>query len=363
MRNLSALRVHIVGGGIAGLAVGYHVASQVERVTFYDMNEGPGVSGASVVSAGLLHPITTSGKLMWRGNEAYTSARNLLNAVQMDNITTKLSQDSQLFHNFYSSSEFEKWQAAAKLLPDYIECCDITKLDGVLSSINNKVEKPIVGSIRIKNACIVNSPLYLKCLYQSILKQNKHTSWVQHTVNDTNDYQQLRQSPDDIIVITAGPGIRHLWPHEEIENLQYAKGQNLIYSSDDIKVDNGYISGEYIVPSVNNDVIYGASYEYSLDTLEKGPDISGALKYLNRSPFYTNYLHDKKITRVTAGIRVVPKRGHKGKLPVVLKHKTIPNVYCITGFGSRGLLYHSFIADLLVKSMLSNDDSILDLVK
>ena len=220
-----------------------------------------------------------------------------------------------------------------------------------------------MGSVRIKNACIVNSPLYLKCLYQSITKRNENTNWVQYNVNDSNDYQKLRQSPDDIVVITAGAGVKHLWPHEDIENLQYAKGQNLIYSSDDMKISNGYICGEYIVPSVNNEFIFGASYEYSSDSLEKGPDSSDALKYLDRSPFYKNYLYDKDIARVTSGIRVVPRRGHKGKLPMMLKHKKIPNVYCITGLGSRGLLYHSLLADLMVKAIVSHDESVLDTAK
>lgn len=363
MNNLSALRVHIVGGGIAGLAVGYHIANQVERITIYDTSIGPGLSGASVASAGLLHPITTSGKLMWRGNEAYSSARNLLNVVQSQNVSSKLFQDSRLYHTFYSTSDYEKWQAAAKELPEYIECCDIDQLDSTLSSINHIVEKPIVGSVRIKNACIVNSPLYLKCLYQSITRRNENTNWVQYNVNDSNDYQKLRQSPDDIVVITAGAGVKHLWPHEDIENLQYAKGQNLIYSSDDMKISNGYICGEYIVPSVNNEFIFGASYEYSSDSLEKGPDSSDALKYLDRSPFYKNYLYDKDIARVTSGIRVVPRRGHKGKLPMMLKHKKIPNVYCITGLGSRGLLYHSLLADLMVKAIVSHDESVLDTAK
>ena len=44
--------------------------------------EEVGSQGASVVAAGLLHPLTPTGKLIWRGLEGLASTKVLLKAAQ-----------------------------------------------------------------------------------------------------------------------------------------------------------------------------------------------------------------------------------------------------------------------------------------
>lgn len=67
----------VVGGGFAGLATAYHLASFGSDVTVFDPNE-VGTGGASAVAAGLLHPLTPRGKLIWKGEEGFAAAKELI---------------------------------------------------------------------------------------------------------------------------------------------------------------------------------------------------------------------------------------------------------------------------------------------
>lgn len=71
------LSVVVPPAGFAGLATAYHLARFGSDVTVFDPNEA-GAAGASSVAAGLLHPLTPRGKLIWKGEEGYKAAKQLI---------------------------------------------------------------------------------------------------------------------------------------------------------------------------------------------------------------------------------------------------------------------------------------------
>lgn len=89
-------RIAIVGAGFAGVATAYHVFRQVAdahaeatadgktvapvRVTLIDEKGVAG--GASGVAAGLLHPYTPRGKIIWRGTEGVAATLELVRAAE-----------------------------------------------------------------------------------------------------------------------------------------------------------------------------------------------------------------------------------------------------------------------------------------
>lgn len=70
-------RCAVVGGGFAGLATAYHLAAFGSDVTIFDPNE-VGTGGSSAVAAGLLHPLTARGKLIWKGEEGLAASKELI---------------------------------------------------------------------------------------------------------------------------------------------------------------------------------------------------------------------------------------------------------------------------------------------
>ena len=85
-------RVAVLGGGLAGLAVSYHLLNQTAvataggarksplRITIFDQAQ-VGEGGASGAMAGLLHPLTPRGKKMWLGDEGFDSSLRLIQAA------------------------------------------------------------------------------------------------------------------------------------------------------------------------------------------------------------------------------------------------------------------------------------------
>jgi hypothetical protein len=96
--DANARRIAIVGAGFAGVATAYHVFRQVAdahaeatadgndrmvapvRVTLIDEKRVAG--GASGVAAGLLHPYTPRGKIIWRGTEGVAATLELVEAAE-----------------------------------------------------------------------------------------------------------------------------------------------------------------------------------------------------------------------------------------------------------------------------------------
>ena len=94
--DANARHIAIVGAGFAGVATAYHVFRQVAdahaeatadgktvapvRVTLIDEKGVAG--GASGVAAGLLHPYTPRGKIIWRGTEGVAATLELVEAAE-----------------------------------------------------------------------------------------------------------------------------------------------------------------------------------------------------------------------------------------------------------------------------------------
>lgn len=76
----------MIGGGLAGVAVAWHLlqaSSPTKPLSLDLIVQGEGLAdGASGAAAGLLHPTSPRGKLMWRGDEAFLATRRLVDVAE-----------------------------------------------------------------------------------------------------------------------------------------------------------------------------------------------------------------------------------------------------------------------------------------
>ena len=79
--------IAIVGGGLSGLSTAYNFVKQGISVVVIDPSNSPlsrtmKENSASVVAAGLMHPFSPSGSLMWMGRECYDDSIKLVHEVE-----------------------------------------------------------------------------------------------------------------------------------------------------------------------------------------------------------------------------------------------------------------------------------------
>ena len=77
--------VAIVGGGLAGLATAWQLATAARppaSITIWDPRP-PGRAEASSVAGGLLHPLSPRNKLLWAGPEGFEATTGLLAASKV----------------------------------------------------------------------------------------------------------------------------------------------------------------------------------------------------------------------------------------------------------------------------------------
>lgn len=291
------MKVAVVGAGFAGLAACVFLRDAGCDVDLYDaIGIGGGASGAA---SGLLHPYP--GKHMrrsLRATEALEAAHNLI-----ARIPKKVYQPG--LKRYPTSNQqkllFEKRSAE----------CDGLSWDG---------EK-----LTIHSGGTVFSKLYCEELFAL----SQASLYVQKV-------DQLPQA--DAVILAAGAGMVKLCPDF---SFRLSKGQALQILCD---ASESMIGDGYLAVTEQAGVCHlGSTYEHG--HLDARPQLEEAKRLI--APRAKKYLkHPFKITGVSAGMRVAPKEGH---WPIMAK--VGDRVFALTGFGSRGLLYHALLAKELVNQV------------
>ena len=235
---------------------------------------------------------------------------------------------------------------------------------------------------------VIDSKKYMIELWNSIQSRTSTPQWIRQEITDV---AALSKSYDTVI-LTCGASIANLWSTDTtssnnnnnnnsnninsnvlLENIKLVRGQSLHFQTntkenDTIIEDSGQnnihpiLCGEYIVPQLDGTLICGATHEYSdaWDILNAPPDMSTACDLLNDKISYLYPpMNTVALVGCSAGTRVNSKRTHLGKIPMIGRHPEYSNVWVLTGLGSRGLLYHAYLGEVLVSAIIANDDSIL----
>lgn len=120
----------------------------------------------------------------------------------------------------------------------------------------------------------------------------------------------------------------------------------------------------YLVGQSAKEVKIGATKEYDLTVEQAFAELTrNANKAWDQEYVKTveSYLHEKgnaiwtpiskwKIHELKTGVRALPPKTQLGSLPLI--GHLPPDVWILTGLGSRGVLYHAYLASILVDSII-----------
>lgn len=291
------------------------------EVTLFDRN-GPG-SGASGVSAGLLHPYTgPHAKVPPNGLQAFQEARQLLQeiapeALRADGILRLAMSDLQR----ESFSRTSQNYADVRWIPD---CRSIYP---------HLIHTP---GILIKEGLLVDSQRYLETLWQHCYTQG--ALFVKEEIVTLASFDSY-----DHVVIALGAETA-LLPELSSLPLRQVKGQiiRIKWPTAIPQLPLPITGNAYIVPG--NEVTIGATYE-------KPPFVDSSdfaqQELLPKIAEMIALLNSVEVLSSGSGLRAVLP----GHLPLVKQIKE--RSWLITGFGSKGLLYHAFLAKRLAVQIMT----------
>jgi len=373
-RSASMLSVHqplsvgIIGGGLGGLACAAHLVRGFERVKHIEVYDQcqPGMGGASAVAAGLCHPFTPRGTLIHKGLEGFQATLELLTLVdeKCPDLANSVWAKQAIVRPCFGSTDLQLWEKAAIAFPEWLA---MESTDDYKERVGYQdTDLSLRGAAVMRGTLRINMPVYLQGLWRAVKAIGEEAAvnikWTSKSIRDSADVDSVSAN-HDIVIVCSGIGVvKHWtsWDNGENLPLKFVRGQNLIFDSDsDLKLSESLLCGEYIVPcgfgNGKSYILAGATHEYeSLDVLlaqGEAPDKEVALSLLREK---LTRIHPALASRTpsdcNAAVRVVSKRTHEGKLPLIAS-STDYRRWLLTGFGSRGVIHHGLYAKTLIDAV------------
>ena len=331
MKN-KPLQIAIIGAGFSGLALAHSLLSHSSALCEVSIfHKDPITQSASAVAAGLLHPFPSAKKKRsLEGLQALHAAVTLLDAAQKFS-PEKLFIKKPILKLALNDEEKRQWSHLAR---KYDNLRFITP-----EKVSEKIQtKGLFYALEIDQGYQVYCQKYLQALHA--LCQHLGAKFIQKEVDFEDDFSMF-----DHVIFCHGYGFRK---SKNLSTFGFVKGQILTCKVPSALTSAPLIANGYICPS-DNPLIYlfGSTYEHRFSN--EMPNRSLAFEKI--IPPWQKIFPDLKNIEVLdcqAGVRVmhVPKY-----LPLIKKIKT--NQFLFTALGSKGLLYHSYLAKALADYLIT----------
>lgn len=407
-------RVAVVGGGMAGLSVAYHLAQGgAKSIAVFDPDE-VGTGGASAAASGILHPLSPKGKIMWQGEEGLRTARAMIEeAARFASPGESIVVSDTVIRPLMSEENAAVFAKAIALDGSALEFLPAEKLQaaaGGLSVAPRATDAAAgLGGYRIQGGIIIDVPLYLRCLWRAVADAvGDGAEWHRRSVDigggGTAGALPLAglATDYDAVVVAAG---RSLASAADL-GLQSVRGQNVMLglrrgaaasapAAEPLAA--GLLAGEYLLPTgraaagFDQVLCAGATKEF-LDGAPPGgggggeeeaaADLRAAVARLGAKmePFRPGILGGSgaggdgngggasdgyELTPLYAksGTRVHARRTNLGRIPIAGRFpagEDAPgegNTWCLGALGARGLIHHALLGHSVAGAVLSGDET------
>ena len=318
-------KIAIIGAGFSGLALAYHLLQLKQEVTLFD---GRGIGGGtSGIASGLLHPYPGEGApLSWKGAEGLAATQKLLKIVGKE-----VYKETGILRLALNEKQEKAFRKRAEERED-VEWWDAKRCHRFVKGSH------YLPGIFISSGITVHSPLYLKGLWEVCRDLGARFEHRDVALKELEGF--------DNTICAAGGGIRSLI-EKDVLDLKFNKGQVLecqkpLY----FEKESSIIGKGYCALSDRKDRCFlGSTYEHTY--LSESPCLGTAtdLIFKQIGQFIPSYGFFK-VEGCRSGIRV----SNRKRLPLIGKIKE--GLYVMTAMGSRGLLYHSYLGNILAKAMI-----------
>ncbi len=317
------MKIAVIGAGFCGLACAWHAASSLKaKVILFD-KQGIG-AGASGLTAGLIHPYAgPRAQASWMAEVAMQETIKLLSIAAP---------------NSYRQSGILRPEVAGMDFSEAKNHPDVEWWDAALCQKHIPELAPLPG-LFIRSGITVNCPAYLQGLWQACQKLG--CTFEQATIQAPSDI-----SGYDYIIFTVGAGLSSL--HDIMHPpVSLIKGQTLeLEWQNKPPLPFAVNAGVQFSQIEQGSVWAGATYERRWK--QEGPDAEAASSIREKIALFAPEFATLKLKKIWSSFRAATN----DKRPFITH--TAPNIYCLGGMGSKGLLYHAWMAKQVISSILAN---------
>ncbi|CAM9671765.1 unnamed protein product [Laminaria digitata] len=357
----------VVGAGFAGLATAYHLAAFGSDVTVFDPNE-VGTGGASSVAAGLLHPLTPRGKLIWKGEEGFVAAKELIEVINARLVSEAGEEGGEgtsaphaprgcittekVYRPLMDEKQFDMFTKAAEDLPQWLQ--RLTREEYLEAVPGSDAE--CLGGVCIRGALAVDAPTYLGGVWAACRRAaNAGVSSGEDGVSTEGGATWVRESVENIhaleasgefnaVVACVGAGVRKLAGVKDIASLRLYVVPSSVGGG---ASGNG---GKLLCGSTQEPVLAG-------EKVDKPADMRKAMRQLRpKAARFFPAIEGVEPVGVTSGVRVIQDRNSYGRIPVAGRLPFSENGWVIAALGARGLIHHAYLGRLVAACALLNSD-------
>ncbi len=320
----------IVGCGLAGIAFCELLKKNKKTFVVFDNNS----QLSSSVAGGLYNPVVLKRFTpVWKSKEQLELALPMYLNIEKE-LNVKLDYKIPVYRRFTSIEEQNNWFTAS----------DKVGLSGWLSANIKKNDNPSIdaefGFGEVLETGRIDSPLLIES-YQKYLKEKKVFFSEEFNYNelvfDDNSiiYKNINAKN---IVFAEGFGIKKN-PFFNYLPLKEAKGELVIITAKDLKIDYVLKSSVFLIPLGDDKYIVGATYNWKDKTNNITQEAKEELLNKLKTVLKCNY----DVVDQVAGIRptVIDRR------PLVGVHNKHSNMYVLNGLGTRGVMIAPYIAEQL----------------
>ena len=314
------MHIAIVGAGFLGLACTWqHLLHPDTTVTLIDA-KGIG-GGASGIAAGLLHPFAgKKAQLNYSGLEALQATCELIDVAEKA-LGKRVALKTGVFRPITNEAQNAFFSNTLKTYPEHVFTKEALNLSGIF----------------IPMGMTVDCPLYLEGIFQAC--KERGVRYQLQTITDARSLEHF-----DATLFTVGVGFNDIYGLESAR-IHPIKGQLLELEAHET-LPFGMSAQAYLAQTTETKLIAGTTYEHSWEI--DGPDRARCEEEIRY-----------KVGKICPEIATLPliscKAGFRATTPD--KRPFIKQVgkkmWCLGGLGSKGLLYHNWLAKKFAHAFFS----------
>jgi glycine/D-amino acid oxidase-like deaminating enzyme len=332
------MRVAILGGGFAGLAVTWFILHYTQGSSTVDLYDPEPIGGgASGLSSGLLHPYAGKhARLSWEAKRSMQEVHRLMTAASQA-IAKPIILSKGILRPALFEEQITAFQTCAHTHSD-TEWWDKKTCETKVAGLQLPPEG---GGLYISEGLTLDVKTYLQGLWQAC------------ALHGTQYHQQAMISQADLaaydrILIAMGPLTKNFPPLKDLP-ITAVKGQilELKWPGNITPLPFSLISQKYLVMSPDQkSCLAGATFEHTFTSAK--PDRAKAIDEI--MPHVTAFFPSLERAEIIA-VRAAFRASSHNHLPIV--GKIDDKHYFFTGLGSKGLLYHAWVGKRVARALLT----------